>query len=118
MRQRLRPVRGSLGLFQGAMSSKAPGAALPAYEADPDAEGFLGGVRPRQTLTLIERLMVRAGSMPAPAAPPEPVRRGRGRPRKGVAPALLQQPGADGQPVKPVGADHGQIMGGESEALK
>lgn len=83
MRQRLRPVRGSLGLFQGAMAIKSTGAGLPTHEPDPDADGFLGGVRPRKTLTLIERLMVRSGSMPAPAAPPEPARRGRGRPRKG-----------------------------------
>ena len=66
------------------MPVKSLGAALPAYEADPDAEGFLG-VRPRQTLTLIERLMVRAGSMPAPAVVTVAAPRGRGRPRKGGA---------------------------------
>lgn len=41
---------------------------------------------------------------------PRKVRRG--------APALLQQPGAGGQPEDPEGAGHGQIMGGESEALE
>lgn len=50
----------------------------PTTEVVTDAEGVL--VRKRQSLTLIEKLMVRAGAMPAPAP-----RRGRGRPRKGGA---------------------------------
>lgn len=54
---------------------------VPAYEAGIDADGEHAMV-PRRKLTLVEQLMVRSGSMAAPA--PAPVKRGRGRPRKVV----------------------------------
>lgn len=59
----------------------------PPQSRQPTTEVVMGPdgaeVRKRQSLTFIEKLMVRAGAMPAPA--PVPPRRGRGRPRKGGA---------------------------------
>lgn len=57
---------------------------VPEVEQARDKEGVY--IRPRQTLTLVEKLMVRAGAMPAPAAAPAAAPRGRGRPRKGGDP--------------------------------
>lgn len=51
----------------------------PDTEIAEDKEGQF--VRPRQTQTLIDKLFVRAGVQQPP--PPVPVKRGRGRPKKG-----------------------------------
>lgn len=58
----------------------------PGTESAVDSEGAY--VRPRQTLTLLEELALRAGGEAAkavaiPVPPPAPAKRGRGRPRKG-----------------------------------
>lgn len=52
---------------------------LPEHELASDSEGQY--LRPRQTQTLVEKLFVRAGVQQPP--PPVPVKRGRGRPKKG-----------------------------------
>ena len=78
MRNRTRRVSVGLGMSIAATARQAPGAALPATEWIQDAEG--GYTRKRQTLTLIEKLLIRGGAMPSPAPLPAPKK--RGRPRK------------------------------------
>lgn len=78
MTRRVRFVSGGLAGFVGAKVGKSPGEMLPTTEVAMDAEGAF--VRKRQTLTLMERLLVRGGAMPAPAPVPAPKK--RGRPRK------------------------------------
>lgn len=56
-----------------------PKSQLPADEWVNDSEG--GHRAPRKSLFLVERLFVRAGVQQPP--PPAPVKRGRGRPKKG-----------------------------------
>jgi hypothetical protein len=78
MSRRVRFVTGGLSGSVGAKVGKSPGETLPTTETATDAEGAY--TRKRKTLTLIERLLVRGGAMPAP--PPVPAPKKRGRPRK------------------------------------
>lgn len=74
----MRFVSGGLASSIAKPVGKIPGAALPDTESLMDEEG--PRVVKRKTLTLIERLLVRGGAMPAPAPVPAPKK--RGRPRK------------------------------------
>lgn len=71
--------RAFLQTVRSGMAGSSP-ARLPEYETVTDADGEVSVV-PRKTLTLVEKLMVRAGAMAAPVQAPK---RGRGRPRKAV----------------------------------
>ncbi len=72
-------VTGFAGEFHLAQVRKLLQNRQPDQEIAVDKEGQY--VRPRQTLTLVEKLFVRAGVRQPP--PPVPVKRGRGRPKKG-----------------------------------
>lgn len=74
----MRFVSGGLASAMSKPIGKAPGEALPLTETVMDGDG--PRTRARTTLTLIERLLVRGGAMPAPAPVPAPKK--RGRPRK------------------------------------
>ncbi|PIF25932.1 hypothetical protein CLU88_0764 [Acidovorax sp. 56] len=78
MSRRVRFVTGGLAGSMGPKVGKSPGETLPTTETATDAEGTY--TRQRKTLTLIERLLVRGGAMPA--LPPVPAPKKRGRPRK------------------------------------